>query len=264
MFDERDLAAARPAGMEPEEWRLRVQLAACYRVFHARGWSEEIFNHITVRVPGPAAHFLINPFGLHYGEVTANNLQKIDLQGHPVGARDYPVNRAGFVIHSAIHAARGDAHCILHTHHTAGVAVSCKEEGLKFNNFYSAFLSGNVAYHAFEGITVHPGEQDRLVQSLGASNCLILRNHGLLVTGRSLPEAFYFNYVLQRACEVQVLADSMAGANTPIAPQALAVSARDVGLTDPDNDLHAKLFWAAVRRAGLGLHDLVAPRTGIF
>lgn len=264
MFDERDLAAARPAGMEPEEWRLRVQLAACYRVFHARGWSEEIFNHITLSVPSHAAHYLINPFGLHYGEVTANNLLKIDLQGNPVGAADYPVNRAGFVIHSAIHAAREDAHCIMHTHHTAGVAVSCKEEGLKFNNFYAAFLSGNVSYHAFEGITVHPGEQDRLVQSLGASNCLILRNHGLLVTGRSLPEAFYFNYVLQRACEVQVLADSMAGANTPIPAQALEVSARDVGLTDPDNDLYAKLFWAAVRRAGLGLHDLVEPRMGIF
>lgn len=264
MFDEGELAAARPAGMEPEEWRLRVQLAACYRVFHARGWSEEIFNHITLSVPSHAGHYLINPFGLHYGEVTANNLLKIDLQGNPVGAADYPVNRAGFVIHSAIHAAREDAHCIMHTHHTAGVAVSCKEEGLKFNNFYAAFLSGNVSYHAFEGITVHPGEQDRLVQSLGASNCLILRNHGLLVTGRSLPEAFYFNYVLQRACEVQVLADSMAGANTPIPAQALEVSARDVGLTDPDNDLYAKLFWAAVRRAGLGLHDLVKPRMGIF
>nr|WP_082608299.1 class II aldolase/adducin family protein [Acidovorax sp. Root219] len=264
MFDEGELAAARPAGMEPEEWRLRVQLAACYRVFHARGWSEEIFNHITLSVPSHAGHYLINPFGLHYGEVTANNLLKIDLQGNPVGAADYPVNRAGFVIHSAIHAAREDAHCIMHTHHTAGVAVSCKEEGLKFNNFYAAFLSGNVSYHAFEGITVHPGEQDRLVQSLGASSCLILRNHGLLVTGRSLPEAFYFNYVLQRACEVQVLADSMAGANTPIPAQALEVSARDVGLTDPDNDLYAKLFWAAVRRAGLGLHDLVKPRMGIF
>ncbi|CAN7419307.1 class II aldolase/adducin family protein [Acidovorax sp. LjRoot118] len=264
MFDEGDLAAARPEGMEPEEWRLRVQLAACYRVFHARGWSEEIFNHITLSVPSHAGHYLINPFGLHYGEVTANNLLKIDLQGNPVGAADYPVNRAGFVIHSAIHAAREDAHCIMHTHHTAGVAVSCKEEGLKFNNFYAAFLSGNVSYHAFEGITVHPGEQDRLVQSLGASNCLILRNHGLLVTGRSLPEAFYFNYVLQRACEVQVMADSMAGANTPIPAQALEVSSRDVGLTDPDNDLYAKLFWAAVRRAGLGLHDLVEPRMGIF
>lgn len=257
MFDERDLAAARPAGMEPEEWRLRVQLAACYRVFHARGWSEEIFNHITLSVPSHAAHYLINPFGLHYGEVTANNLLKIDLQGNPVGAADYPVNRAGFVIHSAIHAAREDAHCIMHTHHTAGVAVSCKEEGLKFNNFYAAFLSGNVSYHAFEGITVHPGERDRLVQSLGASNCLILRNHGLLVTGRSVPEAFYFNYVLQRACEVQVLADSTAGANTPIPARALEVSSRDVGLTDPDNDLYAKLFWAAVRRAGLKIGDLV-------
>lgn len=257
MFDERDLAATRPAGMESEEWRLRVQLAACYRVFHERGWSEEIFNHITLSVPSHAAHYLINPFGLHYGEVTANNLVKIDLQGNPVGEAGYPVNRAGFVIHSAIHGARADAHCIMHTHNTAGVAVSCKQEGLKLNNFYSAFLSGNVAYHDFEGITVHPGEQDRLVQSLGSSNCLILRNHGLLVTGRNVPEAFYFNYVLQRACEVQVLADSMAGSNVPIAAQALAVSSRDVGLTDPDNDLYAKLFWAAVRRAGLTLYDLV-------
>jgi ribulose-5-phosphate 4-epimerase/fuculose-1-phosphate aldolase len=259
MFDERELAATRPEGMDAVEWQLRVQLAACYRVFHARGWSEEIFNHITLSVPSHAAHFLINPFGLHYGEVTANNLVKIDLQGNPVGPAGYPVNRAGFVIHSAIHGARADAHCIMHTHNTAGVAVSCKQEGLKPENFYSAFLSGNVAYHAFEGITVHQGEQDRLVQSLGGKNCLILRNHGLLVTGRNVAEAFYFNYVLQRACEVQVLADAMAGANTPIPAQALEVSARDVGLTDPDNDLYTKLFWAAVRRAGLALGDLVQP-----
>lgn len=259
MFDEQELVACRPAGMAHEEWRLRVQLAACYRVFHARGWSEEIFNHITLSVPAQQPHYLINPFGLHYGEVTAHNLVKIDLQGQPVGPAAHPVNRAGFVIHSAIHGAREDARCIMHTHNTAGVAVSCKQEGLKPDNFYAAFVHGNLAYHAFEGITVHPGEQERLVQSLGSRNCLILRNHGLLVTGRNLPEAFYWNYALQRACEVQVMADAMAGDNVKVSPQALEVSSRDVGLTDPDNDLYAKLFWAAVRRAGLTLGDLTRP-----
>src|SRR5205823_6344391 len=129
--------------------RLRVELAACYRVFDYKGWSEEIFNHITVRVPGGRTHYLINPFGLNYSEVTAHNLVKVDLEGHPVDGSDQPVNRAGFVIHSAIHAARDDAHCVIHTHHSAGLAVACKEQGLSLDNFYAAFLHDKVAYHDF-------------------------------------------------------------------------------------------------------------------
>ncbi|MES2246488.1 MAG: class II aldolase/adducin family protein [Pseudomonadota bacterium] len=254
MYSEEQLRDSSPLEISYEEWMLRVQLAACYRVFSARGWIEEIFNHITVRVPGEAAHYLINPFGLHYGEVTARNLVKIDLTGEPVGSTAYPVNRAGFIIHSAIHGARPDAHCVIHTHHTAGVAVSCKKDGLKFNNFYSAILHSRVSYHDFEGVTVHAAEQSRLVESLGQANCLILRNHGLLVTGRSIAEAFYWNYVLQRACEVQALSDAMGGPDLRLTDEALAVSSRDFGLGDPD--MYAKLFWGAVRRAGLTLQDL--------
>ncbi len=257
LYSDRDVQATCPKGVAPAEWQLRLELAACYRVFDHRGWSEEIFNHITVRVPGEQTHYLINPFGLTYGEVTAHNLVKVDVDGNRVGGGDYPVNRAGFIIHSAIHSARADAHCVIHTHNSYGLAVACKEEGLSFDNFYAAFLHDKLAYHDFEGITVHTGEQERLVRSLGDKPCLILRNHGLLVAGIDLPSAFYWNYALQRACEVQVLSHSMAGANRMLTQEARRVSARDGTLTDPQNDLYPKVFAAAVRRAGITLDDLV-------
>jgi ribulose-5-phosphate 4-epimerase/fuculose-1-phosphate aldolase len=187
-----------------EEWALRVDLAACYRVFDYLGWTEMIFNHITMRVPGPEHHFLINPFGLHYSEVTASNLVKIDLDGKIVGHSDYPVNPAGFVIHSAIHAAVPDARCIMHTHTTAGMAVASSKRGLVPTNFFSAAIIDNVAYHDFEGPSVHDDEKPRLVASLGNKRALILRNHGLLVHGPTIPEAFRYHYQLQRACEVQL------------------------------------------------------------
>src|SRR5574337_685675 len=174
------LETSRPADMTPAEWRLRLELAACYRVFDAMGWTELIFNHITLRVPGTPDTFLINPFGLNYSEVTARNLVRIHLDGTPAEPTAYPVNRAGFVIHSAIHSARPDAHCIIHTHTTAGVAVACKESGLRSDNFYSAMLHGCIAYHDFEGLTTTLDEQPRLVRSLGDKPILILRNHGLL------------------------------------------------------------------------------------
>ena len=158
--------AARPADISAEEWALRLELAACYRLFAHLGWSEMIFNHITLRVPGAEPHFLINPYGLHYSEVTARNLVKIDLAGAVIGESAYPINPAGFVIHSAIHANRPDAHCIIHTHTTAGIAVACKKEGLAFDNFYSAQFWGRVAYHDFEGVTTDLAEQQRLVASL--------------------------------------------------------------------------------------------------
>jgi len=132
-----------------EEWAARTELAACYRIFDRLGWSELIYNHISLRLPGPETHFLINPFGLTYGEVTASNLVKIDLQGRIVGQSDWPVNLAGFTVHAAIHAALPDAHCVMHTHTTAGLAVASLEEGLSPTNFYSAQLHGKVAYHPF-------------------------------------------------------------------------------------------------------------------
>lgn len=196
-------------GVSAQEWRLRVDLAACYRIFDHLGWAEMIFNHITVRVPGPERHFLINPFGLTYREVAASNLVKIDLEGRPVGRAQYPVNPAGFVIHSAIHAAREDAHCVMHTHTTNGLAVACKERGLAHDNFYGAQLWGRVAYHDFEGITVHADEGPRLVRNIGDRPGVILRNHGLLAWGDSLERTFAVLWLLNRACEIQLASTSM-------------------------------------------------------
>ena len=210
-----------------EEWRLRQELADCYRLFARLGWGEAIFNHITLRVPGPERHYLINPFGLMYEEVTPENLVKIDLDGAPVGASEHPVNPAGFIIHGAIHRAREDAHCIMHVHTTAGVAVACKRDGLSHDNFYGAMFEGRVAYHDFEGISVHPEEQPRLVRSLGDKDVLILRNHGLLVLGEDLPHAFRWLWSLQRACEVQCQAGALAGADIPIADEVRRASTRD-------------------------------------
>ncbi len=257
MFDPQHIEASRPAHRLPAEWRARVELAACYRVFAKRGWAEEIFNHISVRVPGPSPHFLINPFGLHYSEVTAHNLVKIDIEGHAVDDTPYLVNRAGFVIHGAIHAARADAHCVIHTHHSAGLAVACKEEGLSYDNFYAAFLYGRVAYHDFEGVAVNPEEQPRLVASLGDKTCLILRNHGLLVAERDLATAFYWMYVMHRACEIQVLSQSMAGANRPLSRAACEMSASNVQTSDPQGAVYGKVLAAAVRSVGITLDSLV-------
>lgn len=210
-----------------EEWRLRQELADCYRLFAHLGWGEAIFNHITLRVPGPERHYLINPFGLMYEEVTPENLVKIDLDGKPVGPSAHPVNPAGFIIHSAIHRARENAHCIMHVHTTAGIAVACKAEGLSHGNFYGAMFHGRVAYHDFEGISVHEEEQPRLVRSLGDKDVLILRNHGLLVVDEDVPRAFRWLWSLQRACEVQCQTRAMAGAEIAIPEEVQRAATRD-------------------------------------
>lgn len=192
------------SGIDPEEWRLRVDLAACYRVFAMIGWTELIYNHITVRIPGPGKHFLINPFGLHYSEVTASNLVRIDLQGNIVGRSDWPVNPAGFTVHAAIHDGIAGAHCVMHTHTTAGMAVACSQGGLSMSNFYSAQLHGKLAYHDFEGITVHADEGPRLVRNIGDRPAVILRNHGLLAWSDSIHRCFAILWLLNRACEIQL------------------------------------------------------------
>jgi ribulose-5-phosphate 4-epimerase/fuculose-1-phosphate aldolase len=197
-------AADRPAGIEPAEWAARLELAAAYRVFAHLGWTELIYNHITLRLPGAAPRFLINPFGLHYSEVTASNLVTIDLQGRVVGESRWPVNPAGFTIHGAIHAGIPDAHCVMHTHTTAGMAVACSRAGLSISNFYSAQLMGKLAYHDFEGITVREDEGPRLLRSIGDRQAVILRNHGLLAWADSVPRAFAILWLLDRACEIQV------------------------------------------------------------
>jgi len=190
------------------ERRLRAQLAAAYRIADHLGWSELIYTHISLRLPGPEHHFLINPYGLRFDEVTASNLVKIDLEGNAVGEQPYGANKAGFVIHGAIHAARDDAQCVFHTHTLAGMAVSAQEDGLLPVHMYSHNFYGRLAYHDFEGPSMRLDEQQRLVASLGAHHALILRNHGLLTVGRTIPEAFVRMWRLERACQVQLAAQS--------------------------------------------------------
>lgn len=234
------------------ELELRRDLAACYRLFDWLGWTELIFNHITVRVPssgtGPT-EYLINPFGLHYSEVTSANLVRITVDGDITDGSESPVNRAGFIIHSAIHQARPDAHCIMHVHTTAGCAVSCKEQGLRHDNFYSAMLYGDVAYHDYEGVTTNADEQPRLVASLGDRNHLILRNHGLLVVGPDLPTAFNRLWTLQRACEIQLASDAGQGPNRQISQDILVKvpTTRVAGR----GSTNALIFDAMLRRAGI-------------
>jgi len=195
--------------MSPAEQAARVQLAAAYRIFDYLGWTELIYNHITLRLPGPERHFLINPFGLRYAEVKASNLVKIDLAGKVVGESHWPVNPAGFTIHGAIHAGIPNAHCVIHTHTTAGMAVACSQSGLSMSNFYSAQLHGKVAYHDFEGITVHADEGPRLIANIGDKPAVILRNHGLLAWAESLPRALAILWLLNRACEIQLASTAM-------------------------------------------------------
>ncbi|HVL59779.1 MAG TPA: class II aldolase/adducin family protein [Burkholderiaceae bacterium] len=250
-----DLAAElldrRPQDIGETEWRLRIELAACYRVFAHLGWTELIYNHITLRVPGQPDAFLINPFGLNYDEVTARNLVKIGADGTPLQPTEHFVNRAGFVIHAAIHAARADAHCVMHTHTTAGMAVACKRDGLRHDDFYGAELWGDVAYHDFEGITVHDDEGPRLVASLADKNVLVLRNHGMLVVGPDVFTAFRWMWTLQRACEVQVQADALRGPNLELTDPVRRACARDARAFEPKGKLERLIFASLLRKAGI-------------
>ena len=191
-----------------EEWQLRVDLAACYRAIAMYGWDDLIFTHISARVAGPDDHFLINAYGLLFEEMTASCLVKVDLDGNAVLETPYPVNPAGFTIHSAVHEAREDAGCVLHTHTRAGVAVSAQAHGLLPLSQISLIPFASLAYHDYEGIALNEDEKPRLVADLGDRNFLILRNHGLLTIGKTIPEAFLFMYALETACQTQLAAMS--------------------------------------------------------
>ena len=195
----------------PAEWESRQKLAGAYRILDHLGWTETIYGHITLRVPGPDTHFLINPYGLRYDEVTASNLIKIDLDGNTIGTSNYRVNRPGFVIHSAVHCARNDAHCVLHTHTVAGMAVSAQRKGLLPISMPATGFHERIAYHDFEGPSLELSERERLVENLGNKNVMILRTHGLLTCGTTLEEAFILMFRLQRACEIQIAAQSAGG-----------------------------------------------------
>jgi ribulose-5-phosphate 4-epimerase/fuculose-1-phosphate aldolase len=203
------------AQVSPEEWQARVDLAACYRLVAHYGWDDMIFTHISARVPGPEHHFLINPYGVLFEEMTASMLVKIDLDGRVVMDSPFPVNHAGFVIHSAIHAAREDARCVLHLHTRDGQAVAAQAGGLLPITQTAMTLHGDIAYHEYEGLANNLEERARLVADLGEKHCLILRNHGTLTVGEQISDAFLRMYFLERACEAQVVA---LGGGVPIHP----------------------------------------------
>ena len=193
--------------VSPEEWKLRVDLAATYRLVAMYGWDDMIFTHISARVPGPEHHFLINPYGLLFEEITASSLVKIDMDGNKVVDSPYPVNPAGFTIHSALHMNRDDAHCVIHLHTDDGVAVAAQEDGLLPLDQHAMMVLGDVAYHDYEGIALDLDERDRLVADIGKDkHVMMLRNHGTLTLGGSCADAFMRMYYLERACTMQVRA----------------------------------------------------------
>lgn len=198
-----------------EEWQLRVDLAAAYRLIAHYGWDDLIFTHVSVRIPGDDHHFLINPYGMMFDEITASSLVRVDQEGNKLNPDDFDINPAGFTIHSAIHAVREDVVCVMHTHTTEGVAVSAQQEGLLPLSQQSLFPLSNLAYHDYEGVALREDEKVRLQQDLGNNNFMILRNHGLLTTGNSVADTFLGMYILQKACEVQIQA--LAG-NRPLTP----------------------------------------------
>jgi len=198
------------------EWEQRVALAACYRLVASFGWDDLIFTHISARVPGAEHHFLINPYGWLFSEITASSLVKIDLDGRKVDASPHEVNPAGFTIHSAIHAGREDAQCVLHVHSVNGVAVSAQRDGLLPLSQHAMFALASLAYHDYEGVALNEDEKPRLVRDLGNKRSLILRNHGLLTVGRTVAEAFVAMYFLEAACMMQVRAQAGGGALTRI------------------------------------------------
>jgi ribulose-5-phosphate 4-epimerase/fuculose-1-phosphate aldolase len=191
-----------------EEWQARVDLAAAYRLVALFGWDDLVFTHISARVPGSEHHFLINPYGLMFDEITASSLVKVDLNGKKVMESAYDINPAGFTIHSAVHAAREDALCVMHLHTRHGVAISAKKQGLLPISQQSLFALASIAYHDYEGLALNEAEKPRLVADLGDKNNLILRNHGLLTVGSNAAEAFLAMYNLERACEIQLMAEA--------------------------------------------------------
>lgn len=200
-----------PLNCAPEEWAVRCDLAALYRLAALHGWDDLIFTHISARVPGPEHHFLINPYGMMFEEITASSLVKVDAQGEKVAPSDYNTNPAGFIIHSAVHEAREDAHFVMHLHTVAGIAVSAQREGLLPVSQHSLFSLAGLSYHDYEGVALNPDEKVRLVADLGRTSVMILRNHGLLTLGHSAADTFLKMFMLQRACEIQIGAQAGGG-----------------------------------------------------
>ena len=228
------------------EWEARVTLAAAYRLVALHGWDDLVFTHISAAVPGEEGHFLINPYGLFFEEITASSLVKVNLAGDKVMESAFPINPAGFVIHSAIHAAREDVKCVLHTHTRAGVAVSAQRDGLLPISQQSLFLMAEIGYHDYEGVALNDEEKPRLVADLGDKAILILRNHGLLTTAADIPSAFLAMYLLETACQIQVMAQSGGKALSHIDQRILAGAAQQRAAVT--RGLGAELVWPGLLR----------------
>jgi len=236
----------------PEELRLRRELADFYHLVHHQGWTELIFNHISVRLPGPAHHYLVNPFGLNYYEISPENLLKVGVDGKLVEPSAYPANPAGFALHGVIHEHRKDVSCVAHTHTNAVSAVAMKRCGLDHDNFYGAQLAGRVGYHDFEGITLYPEERGRMLASLGDKHVLMLRNHGVAVCERDIPTTFLLLWTVQRAAEIQCQAGQIPGDNlvlSDVVRERCRSAATDVGAY---MGIARLVFDAAVRKMRAG------------
>jgi ribulose-5-phosphate 4-epimerase/fuculose-1-phosphate aldolase len=247
------LSTAAKIEYSAEEWNARVDLACAYRAVAQMGWHHSlIYNHISMRVPGTESHFLINPFGLLYNEITASNLLKVDLDGNKLLPSPYPVLMAGFVVHRSIHMARADAHAVIHTHSKAGVAVACQEQGLLPINLGAMHLYDKIAYYDVEGVTNDAEESAHIAQALGTKNVLILRNHGLLTCGPTMGHAFHLMRRLEMSCETQVLAQS-GGAKLIFPPMDVvrktgAQTTQLVQKKEKDTSDGPAIMWAAVHR----------------
>src|SRR5690348_11165916 len=232
--------------VSPEEWQVRVDLAAAYRLVALYGWDDLVFTHISARVPGPEHHFLINPYGMMFEEITASSLVKVDLDGKIVMESDFSINPAGFTIHSAVHAAREDALCVMHLHTDNGIAVSAQEEGLLPISQQALFVLASLGYHNYEGLALNDEEKPRLVADLGNKTFLILRNHGLLTVGQSVADAFLSMFLLERACRIQILAQSGGGKLVPINERVFAqIPAQEQVVTQGGG---GRLVWPGLLR----------------
>lgn len=237
--------------VSPEEWALRVDLAACYRLVAMYGMSDLIFTHISAKLPhsvsGDVPQFLINPYGLMFDEITASSLIRIDMAGNQITPSEFSVNRAGFVIHSTIHEARHDAACVLHTHSRAGVAVSAQKAGLLPISQQATIIIDSLSYHDYEGLAVHDDERPRLKADMGESNYLILRNHGLLTVGKTVPDTFLAMYFLECACQIQISAQA-GGEITHVPQKVLDGVSTAVKLQQGNNVSAGALAWPALLR----------------
>lgn len=229
-----------------EEWQQRVDLAACYRLIALHGWDDLVFTHVSARVPGPEHHFLINPYGMMFGEITASSLVKVDDQCKKLSESPFPVNPAGFTIHSAVHSVREDAHCVLHVHTVAGVGVSAQKNGVLPISQQSTIVLASLGYHDYEGIALRDDEKSRLQKDLGNNTFLMLRNHGLLTVGSTVADAFLYMFNFQRTCEIQIAAQAGGAALIEVDPRIVAGVKQNVMAVS--KGMGGALAWPALLR----------------